>query len=651
MTRIRRVHAFTEFDDDPKSRVMQARSIRNDPRPSGFGVVSADVLEDADHPGYWIRLDQWNRFRHDTYKNDREAEMPFIPDTARVPQPLPSKSSDDPATGKFDSLISPVYKHFERVGEDFHVPLTGKNAGKPQKFVLWKCRCCSESLSFKVFHGSTGVLFKHLGRFHPAEHTEARVSSKHSKLKLEADGTVTELYPFSDALPHHVRFLLWHVLDLGHLHKSKSPNFREFTSGSDKRYVPPCRNTCENIADVIRDLMWANLLTVLADTKQQLGEPFVGMQSDLWSPQDNKMSFACLRLSMILLLGGLLVDVCPLLGFEQFHENSHSGPALSRWTTQLLGRAVLSMKSITLPTLDGAGNNKKCFKNSAIENEGDIKEALTGSTNGLCDEEPVHVEPVAAVDEVAAATGDDSDDGNSDEDSESDAEQVEANEREGKEFPLQHRCLGASDWKRSRQLESCLVTPFECSQAMQGHQAVGLDKEYVLSCATHQTLTADKVEIVSGIDANERWDEVHAGSLPADIQQFRRTSAEQIENRLLNLDDDTLLALKMNPAIDTSENGPLFTNKSGSLELMEAVYNRQLRVRGKHLNSVGVITLVVAQDKDSGSGQAAESATVSVSQSTRVATVEGAQGFARELPEDRSVPVTKRRRTGLIDLA
>eukprot|EP00854_Cymbomonas_tetramitiformis_P026623 gene26623-32697_t len=254
--------------------------------------------------------------------------------------------------------------------------------------------------------------------------------------------------------------------------------------------------------------------------------------------------------------------------------------------------------------------------------EGDIKEALTGSTNGLCDEEPVHVEPVAAVDEVAAATGDDSDDGNSDEDSESDAEQVEANEREGKEFPLQHRCLGASDWKRSRQLESCLVTPFECSQAMQGHQAVGLDKEYVLSCATHQTLTADKVEIVSGIDANERWDEVHAGSLPADIQQFRRTSAEQIENRLLNLDDDTLLALKMNPAIDTSENGPLFTNKSGSLELMEAVYNRQLRVRGKHLNSVGVITLVVAQDKDSGSGQAAESATVSVSQSTRVATVE-----------------------------
>ncbi|KAK3281529.1 hypothetical protein CYMTET_10685 [Cymbomonas tetramitiformis] len=88
-----------------------------------------------------------------------------------------------------------------------------------------------------------------------------------------------------------------------------------------------------------------------------------------------------------------------------------------------------------------------------------------------------------------------------------------------------------------------------------------------------------------------------APSMPqAPPEQFRRITAEQIEKRLLTLDDDTLLALKMNPSIDTSETGPLFIGKSASLELMDAVYNRQLRLRGKHLYSVGAIKLRGSQE-------------------------------------------------------
>ncbi|KAK3282838.1 hypothetical protein CYMTET_9444 [Cymbomonas tetramitiformis] len=502
-----------------------------------FVKVAEDVLEDPDHPGYWIRLDQWNRFRNDTYKNNRDAELPFILDTALVSQPSPTNPTEKSASGG-GSLISPVYRTFERIAEDTHVALSGKHAGKPRNFTLWKCRLCSKSSSFKVFGGSTGVLFKHLARYyHPAEHTEARVASKHSKLKLEDDGSITELYSFPDALPHHVRFLLWHVLDLGHLHKAKSQNFREFTSGLDKRYVPPCRSTCENISEIVRELMMANLLAVIAETKQQLGEPCFGLQSDLWSPQDNK--------------------------------------------NRLL--------------------------------ESDIKMALTGVESGSCEEIPVFVLPRNST--TTGASGD-SDGEISDADGdESDADQVEANEREGKEFPLQHRCLGASDWKQGRQMESCLVTPYECSQAMQGHQAVGLDKEYVLACATHRTLTADKVEIVSGNEVNESWHKVHADSLPADIKQFRRITAEQIEKRLLlTLDDDTLLALKMNPSIDTSETGPLFIGKSTSLELVDAVYNRQLRLRGKHLYSVGAIKLRGSQE-----GGTLPESSASISQPTTAA--------------------------------
>ncbi|KAK3254042.1 hypothetical protein CYMTET_36730 [Cymbomonas tetramitiformis] len=43
-----------------------------------FQVIE-DVEEDPDHPGYWMKLDTWNRYRHDTYKEDRAAEANFIP--------------------------------------------------------------------------------------------------------------------------------------------------------------------------------------------------------------------------------------------------------------------------------------------------------------------------------------------------------------------------------------------------------------------------------------------------------------------------------------------------------------------------------------------------------------------------------------------
>ena len=34
-----------------------------------------DAADDSDHAGFWIELDKWNRYRNDTYKDDREAEV------------------------------------------------------------------------------------------------------------------------------------------------------------------------------------------------------------------------------------------------------------------------------------------------------------------------------------------------------------------------------------------------------------------------------------------------------------------------------------------------------------------------------------------------------------------------------------------------
>ena len=77
--------------------------------------VDADVADAPSHEGYWIRLDQWNRFRHGTYKDDRQAKLRFIPSTA---VPATSNPEED---GAVSEEKPPVYKYFTSLGETDHV--------------------------------------------------------------------------------------------------------------------------------------------------------------------------------------------------------------------------------------------------------------------------------------------------------------------------------------------------------------------------------------------------------------------------------------------------------------------------------------------------------------------------------------------------
>ncbi|KAK3243489.1 hypothetical protein CYMTET_46861 [Cymbomonas tetramitiformis] len=119
--------------------------------------------------------------------------------------------------------------------------------------------------------------------------------------------------------------------------------------------------------------------------------------------------------------------------------------------------------SITLPTLDGAANNKKAFKV--------MKKRF----------------------------------------------KVEANVAKGKEFPLQHRCLRPAAWRKNNELESAMTTAYDVSQALQGHEGVGLDKEYILASALHNDLTSTVLPVVSGVGEIETWDEVHFENLSSDV--------------------------------------------------------------------------------------------------------------------------------------
>ncbi|KAK3284021.1 hypothetical protein CYMTET_8302 [Cymbomonas tetramitiformis] len=175
---------FNSIPAEDKNRLFTATAIEYEPvRACGSGrniarteairfQVTEDVeeREDHNHEGYWMRLDQWNRFRHDTYKNCREDELQYI--TNGVSTVIAPATSEGVLEG-VPTKTTFVYKFFNFVTTEEHVVRLGQHAGKTRNCSLYTCNLCLKAPMLKVFGGSTGGLFKHLKSFHPAEHTEA----------------------------------------------------------------------------------------------------------------------------------------------------------------------------------------------------------------------------------------------------------------------------------------------------------------------------------------------------------------------------------------------------------------------------------------------------------------------------------------------
>jgi hypothetical protein len=187
-----------------------------------------------------------------------------------------------------------------------------------------------------------------------------------------ADGSVTERMTFDEALPHHVRYVLWIVRDLDHFSKSVSNGMREYLTGLHPGYLPPCRATCYKLMYVIQGLIMAKIQAAAAKVREEVGEPCFGATSDLWSLKNAKESFACMRLTMIvvstIVLPGnkqateCLKQVSPVVAFSRFRENHHTGHAIARWTKGVVIGMALTLACISVFTGDGAANNVKALK-------------------------------------------------------------------------------------------------------------------------------------------------------------------------------------------------------------------------------------------------------------------------------------------------
>ena len=66
------------YDHEPAQRFPKKGSTAARTCPAVRFLSNDDVLEDIEAGKFIMPLDEWNRYRHYTFKDDREAEKPFI---------------------------------------------------------------------------------------------------------------------------------------------------------------------------------------------------------------------------------------------------------------------------------------------------------------------------------------------------------------------------------------------------------------------------------------------------------------------------------------------------------------------------------------------------------------------------------------------
>ena len=129
-------------------------------------VCESDSIDDPDHRGLWTTLKLWNRWRHDTYKDDREAEVQFLDELPVV------KAGSAPPLGPVQYETRPAFepeikKYFGVVRFGKHtVQGTGRNAGKERPCTYYACKLpgCKRGTDhpIKQVGADTGGLFQHL---------------------------------------------------------------------------------------------------------------------------------------------------------------------------------------------------------------------------------------------------------------------------------------------------------------------------------------------------------------------------------------------------------------------------------------------------------------------------------------------------------
>ena len=159
-------------------------------------VSEDDAVDEPDHHGFWTTLSLWNKWRDQTYRDNRDAELPYLDQLAAVPAAVAS------AAEKQAPVVARVKQYFTQHSAGTHtVSGTGKTAGQQLKCVFWACikEGCARGMAkpIKQIGSGTGDLFSHLDSCQPALAHELRAASNHSPVRVGADGESVMLAPIA----------------------------------------------------------------------------------------------------------------------------------------------------------------------------------------------------------------------------------------------------------------------------------------------------------------------------------------------------------------------------------------------------------------------------------------------------------------------
>lgn len=337
-----------------------------------FTCVS-DAIDDPDHKGFWTTLTLWNRWRHETYKESREAEKQFLDE---LPTAAPTTAVATAAAKADKSKDEPeIKKHFIVTSTGTHVyGGTGTMAGKSKPCFFYACKIegCPRGRGhpIKQVGGNTGQLFTHLETCQPALCKELRSKSAYSPVQVGEDGEEYSLYSFDELLPHHARYVEKCFRGFDHFYETRADNgLLEYVQGFDKHANLPHEQTCQQLLEVFEELFDQQIAAIIATLEKTYGGGhFCGSTADLWSLKSCRQSFGCYRGSFIVdgdLLAkltddpehkGKLLEFSPILGFNIFDETRHTGAAIARWKQGVQKHWKLQ-GATGLATEDGASNN------------------------------------------------------------------------------------------------------------------------------------------------------------------------------------------------------------------------------------------------------------------------------------------------------
>jgi hypothetical protein len=161
---------------------------------------------------------------------------------------------------------------------------------------------------------------------------------------------------------------------------------------------------------------------------------------------------------------------------------------------------------------------------------------------------------------------------------------VQANESANKKFLIAHRLLDDMGFKNNSLLESVLSSSNQVSCLVHKQSGMGLNVGYQMAKVLKEKATSMRLMVVSGTTPDGDWKEAHTRTLPSMFKMQRSIFAQKLESRFQvdgSPDKNTLLALKLDPSVNTIVEDGNFSSRTAAQQLMMGEYRRRLMRRHK----------------------------------------------------------------------